>query len=113
MINSIIRKYDGYRNYWFPDIEESNVYVAKNIEELRVGCHELERNLLNKYKKYIPKGWYGFSLGSPLPKGWYNIIEEFLDYLIELENKKKIGKFEIHQIKSKFGGVKILCFVFL
>lgn len=108
MITKIIRQYKGFANYWYPDVELEKVYLLprEELEKLREGCDEKERYLLKKYEKYIPPGWYGFSLGSPTPYEWYEIIEKFLDYLIGLQEKGKISNFEIHQIKTKFGGLR-------
>lgn len=106
MITKILSKYEGGRSYWYPNEEAITVYKSPKLEEYREGCGELELNLQNKWKSYIPKGWYGFSLGSPCPKDWYKIIDEFLDYLWNLQNREKISGFEIHQIKIKFGGLR-------
>ncbi len=106
MINKILQKYEGYRDYWYPDLKEPNVYISGRDETLDKKCHKLENNLLKKYKEYIPKGWYGFSLGSPIPLDWFKIIDEFLEYLLDLQKSDLISKFEIHQIKLKFGGLR-------
>ena len=106
MITKILQKYDGFTNYWYPDVNEPTVYQSPDIEKYRKENEGEEKRLLNKYKKHIPPGWYGFSFGSPTPKAWFLIIEEFLDYLINLEKEGKIKNFEIHQYKLKFGGLR-------
>ena len=107
MINKILQKYSGQRNYWFPDVEDVNLYVNdKTKEKYSKGCRKEESRLLKKYASYIPKGWYGFSFGEPLHLDWFKIIDEFLTYLIELEQLNKISDFEIYQIKLKFGGLR-------
>lgn len=60
-----------------------------------------DSTLLEKYKKHIPKGWYGFSMGSPTPNSWYKAIDEILQLCI-----KNDPDFEINQIKMKFGGIR-------
>lgn len=55
---------------------------------------------LRKYCDYIPKGWYGFSLGNPIVPEWCEIIDEVLEICTQLD-----ADFEIHQIKLKFGAV--------
>jgi len=60
-----------------------------------------DRTLFEKYEKYIPKGWYGFSIGDPTPPNWYKCLDEVLEYLT-----KEDPEFEIHQIKTKFGGIR-------
>ena len=47
-----------------------------------------------KYKQYIPDGWYGLSFNTPP-------ITEYLDIL--MEDLIKIPGFELHQVKLKFG----------
>ncbi len=107
MITKILQKYNGKSNYWFPDVEVSNLYTDSKIKEkYSRGCREEEQRLLKKYSSYIPKGWYGFSFGEPLHLDWFKIIDEFLTYLIELEQLNRIQDFEIHQIKLKFGGLR-------
>ena len=106
MITEILSKYKGYSNYWYPNVTESTIYQSPDLERYEKESGGEEARLLKKYKKHIPNGWYGFSFGSPTPKDWFLIIEEFLDYLIDLEKKKKIKEFEIHQVKIKFGGLR-------
>ena len=106
MITKILQKYDGFTNYWYPDVKEETVYLSPDIEKYRAGCWDKERELQKKYKQYIPPGWYGFSLGEPCPHDWYKIIDEFLEYLLKLQLENKISGFEIHQIKLKFGGLR-------
>lgn len=107
MINKIIKKYGGNSNYWYPEVNEINVYVNPEVKEkYSRGCHQLELGLLHKWKAYIPTGWYGFSLGEPCPHVWYKLIDEFLEYFIKLQGDGKINDFEIHQIKIKFGGLR-------
>jgi hypothetical protein len=107
MINEILQKYEGSTNYWYPEVTESNLYVnSETREKYAVGCAKKESALLNKWKAYIPQGWYGFSLGSPCPHAWYEIIDEFLTYLKSLEELNRISNFEINQIKIKFGGLR-------
>jgi hypothetical protein len=106
MINKILQKYDGFANYWYPNVKEETVYQSPDLEKYRKESDGEEHRLKEKYKLYIPKGWYGFSFGSPTPKNWFLIIDEFLEYLVELQKKKKISGFEIHQIKMKFGSCR-------
>jgi hypothetical protein len=107
MINKILSKYNGHRNYWFPDAEEENLYLNEETKKkYSDGCTQLEAELLKKYKQYVPKGWYGVDFGTPMHKDWFKILDEFLQYLIKLQNDKKISNFEIHQLKLKFGGLR-------
>lgn len=52
-------------------------------------------NFNEKYKDYLPKGWYGLDI--EIPK-----VIEYLDKLFE-DELIKIPGFEYHQIKLKFG----------
>lgn len=54
-----------------------------------------------KWRPYFGRGWYGFDMGWA-PDNWYKIIDKFLDQLKEVD-----PKFQIHQIKIKFGGIRI------
>ena len=119
MIIEILKKYNVIPNNWYPECLQKNIkknnwypdvdnlYTDPEItNKYRVGCDEKENALLLKWKPYIPNGWYGFSLGSPCPHLWYPIIDEFLEYLVKLQNDGKIANFEIHQIKLKYGGLR-------
>lgn len=57
-----------------------------------------QNDLLNKYEKHIPSGWYGF---DGIPDEWCDDIDDLLSRMIE-----KIPDLEIHQIKTKFGGLR-------
>lgn len=68
---------------------------------------ESEKNddyFINKYRTHIPRGWYGFSIGSPIIPEWCEIIDKILELCIETDQN-----FEIHQIKIKFGGIRFYC----
>jgi hypothetical protein len=47
-----------------------------------------------KYKQYIPEGWYGLSFNTPS-------VTEYLDTV--MEDLITIPGFELHQVKMKFG----------
>jgi len=61
--------------------------------------------LFDKYRSYVPRGWYGFSIGTPIIPIWNEIIEQILDLCIEND-----PNFEIHQIKIKFGTICFYCY---
>lgn len=56
---------------------------------------------INKYSKHIPKGWYGFDIGTPIIPVWLDILDKVLEICVEAD-----PDFEIHQIKLKFGGIR-------
>jgi len=55
----------------------------------------------DKYAPHIPEGWYGFAIGSPIILGWMEILDEILELCIKTD-----PKFEIYQIKMKYGGIR-------
>jgi hypothetical protein len=80
--------------------EHKNVYtfLRENPEDKSFFTEKDDGYFLKKYCDYIPKGWYGFSMGNPIIPEWMEIIDEIL----ELCTQHDID-FEIHQIKLKFG----------
>lgn len=80
-------------------------YQHKNRDSIDLFLPEKDDSyLIRRYRDHIPKGWYGFSIGSPIIPVWSTIIEEILDVCIEAD-----PNFEIHQIKLKFGGIRFYC----
>ena len=57
--------------------------------------------LFDKWKDTIGENWYGFALWNNLPLNWYLAIDDLLEYI-----KTVSKKFEIHQIKIKYGGLR-------
>ena len=53
---------------------------------------------IHKYSAHIPRGWYGFSIGTPIVPEWNEIIDMILEICIAND-----PDFEIHQIKLKWG----------
>lgn len=64
-----------------------------------------DTDLMKKYQTNIGKGWYGFAIGSPTPPQWIDYLIKVIDHLISLD-----PKFQIHQIKMKFGGICFYCY---
>ena len=60
-----------------------------------------DSDLNTKYRKQIPKGWYGFDIGTPIIPAWMEIIDKIVEVCVEAD-----PYFEIHQIKIKFGGIR-------
>jgi hypothetical protein len=84
--------------------EHNNIYsFLKTYPEFKKDF-ETEKDdfyFINKYSKNIGKGYYGFSIGTPIVPEWNEIIEKILDVCINTD-----PDFEIHQIKLKFGGIR-------
>ena len=75
----------------------------KNLDYKNINNGNLNPDvyLFQKWAHKVPKGWYGFSLGS-VPFRWAQILDDFLT-----EAEKENKDFEIHQIKLKMGGCRI------
>jgi len=63
-----------------------------------------DHDLNTKYRKHIPKGWYGFDVGTPIVPQWMEIIDKIVEICTAVD-----PDFEIHQIKLKFGGICFYC----
>jgi len=85
---------DGYKNVYELIKAHSELYKQFNHPTLN------DNTLIEKYSSNIPKGWYGFSIGTPVNPIWVTIIDEILELCIKYD-----PKIEIHQIKMKFGGI--------
>ena len=77
-------------------------YLRVNPEEGKNYKSEIDDVDLNKkYRKHIPKGWYGFDIGTPIIPIWVEIIDKIVEVCTTAD-----PDFEIHQIKLKFGGIR-------
>ena len=107
LLNEIQKIFD---NYELKPIELPEGY--KNVYQYRRDFpddkkFESEKDdgyFINKYNKYIPRGWYGFSLGNPIVPEWCEIIDKTVEICIAND-----PKFEIHQIKLKLGYICVQC----
>ena len=105
-VQEIIDKY--YLGVDIPD-EYPTVYKYRDahptkFEEEFCSSEINDNTLCDKYRKHIPKGWYGFSIGEPLPPNWFKAIDEVVELCV-----KNDPDFEIHQIKLKFGSICFYC----
>lgn len=75
-------------------------YKIRRCQKCEMSVHP-DLQLFMKWAYRVEKGWYGFALGNNVPYVWTQIIDSFLT---ELE--KVAPKFQIHQIKLKFGGLR-------
>lgn len=82
--------------------EYKNVYMflRDNPDNKTYISEKDDMYFLKKYSDYIPKGWYGFSIGNPIIPEWCEIIDEILELCTQHD-----PDFEIHQIKIKFGAI--------
>ena len=60
-----------------------------------------DSDLNTKYRKYIPNGWYGFDIGTPIVPIWVEIVDKVIEECVAVD-----PNFEIHQVKLKFGGIR-------
>jgi hypothetical protein len=82
----------------------NNVYAFLRAYPDLKKDYEAEKDdiyLFDKYRKYIPTGWYGFDIGQPIIPAWMDILDEIVDLCV-----KSDPDFEIHQIKLKYGGIR-------
>ena len=86
------------------DEKYNNVYQYLNEFPDKRPEYESEKDdtyFIEKYKNRIPKGHYGFAIGSPIIPVWCDILENIIDTCIEDD-----PNFKILQIKIKFGGIR-------
>ena len=100
-ILEIIKKYDlkpiklpdGHKNVY--------TYINENREREKEFEPEITDNFLNqKYRKHIPRGWYGFDVGTPIVPDWMKIIYDVTELCVGID-----PNFEIHQVKLKYGKI--------
>jgi len=84
----------GYKNVY--ELIKSNPDLVDKFTHPTLNDY----TLIEKYKSYIPRGWYGFSIGTPVIPVWMEIIDEILELY-----RKNDPNFEINQIKMKFGRI--------
>jgi len=79
------------------------VYDCEKEVLAKLGFYPEKRDgyFMKKYEGYIPRGWYGFAIGTPIPESWMDCLDEALTILTEAD-----PELEIHQIKLKFGGLR-------
>jgi len=102
----IIKKYSLVPNSYYPD--GVNPYDFRTGKHTDMDNHIAEQNDLykkysQKWKDYVPEKWYGWGgLGNPTPVSWYLAIDEFLEYVKEID-----PEFKILQLKIKFGSLRM------
>jgi len=87
------------------DFKDVYMFLRKYPEFSKDFKSTIEDSDLNKkYRKHIPKGWYGFDIGTPIVPVWMEIIDKIVEACVAID-----PDFEIHQIKLKFGGICFYC----
>ena len=102
-IEEIFAKYD-LKSIKLPDgFKNIYQYHDKNQEDCKfIYNPQVTDKILNKkYADYIPHGWYGFDVGTPIIPEWMEILDKIVELCTEID-----PDFEIHQIKLKFGGIR-------
>lgn len=95
-----------FNNYELKPLEFDgfkNIYDYLNNNPEKRPEYETQYNdgyFLKKYRDHISKGHYGFSIGKPIIPVWNEILDKILEICIEND-----PKFEIQQIKLKFGRI--------
>lgn len=78
-----------------------NNYTILDGEEEH-GCNIIAHDdLVDKWQHKVAVGWYGFDIDN-VPTIWYTVIDKFLEWVY-----RAYPDFEIHQIKLKFGGLRL------
>ena len=88
-----------------PDFKDVYMFLRKYPEfgkDFKSTIDDCDLN--KKYRKHIPKGWYGFDIGTPIVPVWMEIIDKIVAACVAAD-----PDFEIHQIKLKFGGICFYC----
>jgi len=93
IIQNLTEKYNLAQDSY----SEQNIWKKHTTPESKERYKKLKR----KWQKYIGMNWYGFEL-ERLPVKIYDIIDDFLEYI-----KNNNPDFEIHQVKTKFGSIRI------
>jgi hypothetical protein len=76
--------------------------LKEDKKRMRRRCSYISDLLLfSKWAYRVGKGWYGFNLGH-IPPIWTEVLDEFLSWL-----ETQCPDFEIQQIKTKFGPLRI------
>jgi hypothetical protein len=76
--------------------------LKEDEKRMRRQCSYVSDLLLFwKWAYRVGKGWHGFNLGH-IPPVWTNMLDDFLAWL-----ETQCPDFEIHQIKSKLGSIRI------
>lgn len=97
----IIKEYDlkpielpeGHKNLYS--------YIRENPEKEKEFKPKITDSFLNKkYIKHIPRGWYGFDVGTPIVSDWMEIIYKITELCVNID-----PNLEIHQVKLKWGRI--------
>lgn len=83
-VDKILRKYNASHNKYDTSDTSADDY----------------KTFMKKWGRWVRKGWKGFELDN-VPKVWYSIIDEFLEYLVDIDPTA-----EIHEIKVRHGGLR-------
>lgn len=76
-------------------------YIRENPEKEKEFKPKITDIFLNKkYIKHIPRGWYGFDVGTPIVPVWMEIIHKITELCVSIN-----PNFEIHQVKLKWGRI--------
>ena len=100
-IIKIIEKYNLKPIQLTDDHKNVYIYINEHNSRDKEFRPEVTDNFLNKkYSKHIPRGWYGFDVGTPIVPDWMKIIDEITELCVEID-----PNFEIHQVKLKYGRI--------
>lgn len=85
-----------------------NSYLDKNVWRKSAKDSDFlesaaeHKRIQDKWDYKVGANWYGIEMTDRMPVVFYKVIDEFLDWMLINE-----PNFEIHQIKCKFGGIRV------
>ena len=104
-VQEIFNQYDLKPIELPKEFKDVYVFLRKYPEFGKDFKSSIEDSDLNtKYRKHIPRGWYGFDVGTPIVPSWMEIIDKIVEACVAVD-----PEFEIHQVKLKFGGICYYC----
>jgi len=104
-VQEIFNQYDLKPIELPKDFKDVYMFLRKYPEFGKDFKSSIEDSDLNtKYRKHIPRGWYGFDVGTPIVPSWMEIIDKIVEACVAVD-----PEFEIHQVKLKFGGICYYC----
>ena len=104
-VQEIFNQYDLKPIELPKDFKDVYMFLRKYPEFGKDFKSSIEDSDLNtKYRKHIPRGWYGFDVGTPIVPSWMEIIDKIVEACVAVD-----PDFEIHQVKLKFGGICYYC----
>lgn len=78
----------------------NNIIEKYNLSNLEVD-EDFHKKIKDKWIDHVGEGWYGYAIND-CPTVWGKVVDDFLTELKTVD-----PNFSIHQIKIKFGGLRL------